>query len=74
MQIKGAMRLAAVQEDGDGCNRDVGQEQLGDDRLPPGQVQQSAIKKIKQVHGVPWKARPDGAGARLTSSQAENVD
>jgi hypothetical protein len=57
-QFKRAMRLMAVQEDGDTGNRDMGQRQGDEDISPPGKIKNSGVHaECLSGSGV---ARPQG--------------
>ncbi len=47
MEIEAAMRLAAMQEDGDRGDRDVREDERDDDVAPPGQLDQSVRREAQ---------------------------
>ena len=63
MQVERAVRLAAMQVNRDCRNRDVRQQQGGDDQLPPTKLQQSTVEKFQETHGnafLTLGGRPEG--------------
>ena len=49
VQIQATMRLCAMQKDGNGRTRDVGNHERHDDVTPPRQVNQASREKIGNI-------------------------
>ena len=63
MQVQRAVRLVAVQVDRDRRDRDVRQHQRGEDQLPPGELQQTTVQKIKKYMHLLSAANQSSAGS-----------